>query len=146
MIYKLKVLFAALVAYRHNIHMLHWKVVGPDFDCVHKLLDQYVGQFNTFIDEIAEMILSMGNNPLTIQECMELLDQCDSHVLIIESTEDYDTEKVYKALEIMFNDLYTLYNDISNDCDCSECNSKFDEHKYWLRVESKYKNVKRMRK
>ena len=144
MIEKMKLLFAVVLAYRHNLHMLHWKVVGCDFDTIHKLLDDYVDKFNTFVDEIAEMLLSIGHNPLTLQEAITLLSDLNTHILVIESQEDYESDKVFKALDIMFNDLYTMYTDISNECEYSECVSKFDEHKYWLRVEGKYKNKKRL--
>ena len=144
MIEKMQLLFAVLLAYRHNLHMLHWKVVGKSFDKVHIILDDYVSQFNTFIDEIAEILLSMGNNPLTLQEAISLLDGLDRHILMVESHEDYECKEVFKAVDIMFTDLYTMYTEISKECEYSECVSTFDEHKYWLRIEGKYKNKKRL--
>ena len=142
---KLKFLFALLVAYRHNIHMLHWKVVGEHFDCVHKLMDKYVDKFNGFIDDIGEMLLSLEQDPLTLQECMELLSNHESDFLVIESTRDYEGEDVFKAIQIMFNDLYVMYTSITSECELGDCVSKLDEHKYWLRVECYYKNMKRMK-
>lgn len=144
MIEKMRLLFAVLICYRHNLHMLHWKVTGMSFDKAHKVLDEYVEQFNTFIDEIGEMLLSMGNNPLTLQESITLLTNLDSHILVVESHENYNCEEVFKAVDIMFEDLYTMYTNISEDCDYSDCASKLDEHKYWLRIEGKYKNKKRL--
>ena len=144
MIEKMKLLFAVLLCYRHNLHMLHWKVVGMSFDKAHKVLDEYVSQFNTFIDEIAEMLLSMGHSPLTLQEAISLLTNLDSHILIVESDEDYKCKEVFKAVDIMFNDLYIMYTDISKECDYGDCVSKLDEHKYWLRIEGMYKNKKRL--
>lgn len=143
MIEKLKLLFAVLLAYRHNLHMLHWKVVGKSFDKAHTILDDYVSQFNIFIDEIAEMILSMGHNPLTLQESISLLDNLDTHILMVESHEDYECKEVFKAVDIMFTDLYTMYDSISRDMG-GDCGSKLDEHKYWLRIEGMYKNKKRL--
>ena len=93
---------------------------------------------------IAEMILSLDGNPLTIQECMKNLSDTNAEILVIESDEDYENEDVFKAIDIMFNDLYYGYDKISKDCEYSDCVSKLDEHKYWLRVEGKYKNKKRM--
>ena len=46
---ELQKLFSLLICYRHNIHMLHWKVSGPSFMCLHKTLDEYVDKFNDFI-------------------------------------------------------------------------------------------------
>lgn len=145
MVQKLQTLFSVLVCYRHNLHMLHWKVVGHHFEGAHTLLDSYVSKFNTFIDEIGEMILSMDGNPLTLQECIDIVTQLDQHILIIESGEDYDSTRVYNALDIMFTDLYNLYTEISKDCEFTDCTSVLDEHKYWLRIEGKYKNKKRMK-
>ena len=136
---ELQKLFSLLVCYRHNIHMLHWKVSGHSFMCLHKVLDYYVDKFNSFIDDIAELMLSTGINPLTLQECLELISNNDEHHLLIESTENYDANKVYDALLYMISDLFTVYNKVSEECIYSECNSKLDEHKYWLRIEWKYK-------
>lgn len=147
MVKELQNLFAVLNTYRHNIHMLHWKIVGEDFDCTHRLFDSYVGQFNTFIDEVAEMILSLNGNPLTIQECIDVITHLDKEILVLESDEDYDNEKAFKAIAIMFESLYDMYTHISRSMseDLSECAGKLDEHKYWLRIEGKYKNKKRMK-
>lgn len=144
MIPKLQLLFAILLFYRHNLHMLHWKVVGKTFDDTHKILDDYVSQFNTFIDEIAEILLSMGNNPLTLQEAFSLLENLDTHILIVESTENYKCKEVFNAIDIMFNDLYKVYTQVSEECEYSDIKSKFDEHQYWLRIEAMYKNKKRL--
>ena len=148
MVEKLQKLFAMSVCYRHNLHMLHWKVKGPEFDCVHKLLDDYVGKFNEFIDEIAEMLLSFDSYPLTLQECLDLLSKDSDDVLVVESDEDYDSEEVFKAIGIMFDGLYNLYTEIRQDKstdEYSECGGKLDEHKYWLRLENNYKNKRRMK-
>ena len=92
MIDKIKWLFAVLVWYRHNLHMLHWKVVGKDFDTIHSMLDDYVSKFNTFIDEIAEMLLSMGSNPLTMSEITSMLSSSDCRILTVESDSDYKSK------------------------------------------------------
>ena len=144
MIERLQVLFSVVMCYRHNIHMLHWKVAGKDFDTTHKILDNYVSKFNLFVDEIAEMLLSIGGNPLTIQECMNVLVPSDKHILLIESKANYTSDEAYKALDIMFNDLYNIYSEITSTCEYTDCASKLDEHKYWLRVEGLYKNKKRL--
>lgn len=143
MIDKIKWLFAVLVWYRHNLHMLHWKVVGKDFDTIHSMLDDYVSKFNTFIDEIAEMLLSMGSNPLTMSEITSMLSSSDCRILTVESDSDYKSKEVFNAIDMMFGELWIIYNDISKDCP-SDCVSKLDEHRYWLRVECQYKNRRRI--
>lgn len=140
----LQALFAVLLCYRHNLHMLHWKVVGKQFDKIHTICDDYVSQFNTMIDEVAEMILSMGGDPLTVQESMQLLSEHAANIPIVESHTNYECEDAFKAIDVMFESLYTMYTNITNECECGDCVSKLDEHKYWLRVEGKYKNKKRM--
>ena len=140
----LQELFSMLICYRHNLHMMHWKTYGPDFDTVHKLLDDYVDKFNTFVDEIAEMLLSLGGNPLTLQEVIELVTMSDRKILYSASSDNYTADNVYHSIRIMFEELYYRYSDISKNCEFGECVSKMDEHKYWLRIESRYKNIRRL--
>ena len=144
MIEKLQVLFAVLVCYKHNIQMMHWKVIGEDFECIHRNLDEYTAKFSEIIDDIAEMIMSLDGSPLTLQESIELLSKTDAHVLIIESKDNYNDSEVSKALDIIFDDLYNIYTEIISTCEYSECASKLDEHKYWLRLTGKYKIKRRL--
>ena len=145
MVENLQKLFAVLVCYRHNLHMLHWKVIGLDFDCVHKLLDDYVSKFNDFIDEIGEMILSLGGNPLTLHECVDLVVKSDMHILNVESHESYTVVESFRAVGAMFATLMTSYEMLQHEDSLpSECKSKLDEHLYWLRIECRYKNNSRL--
>lgn len=143
----LKILFAALVCYRHNIHILHWKCIGHKFDMLHSLFDEYNDKIGDFIDDIGEMLLVNGENPLGLDECLKILTDDDTHFLILNSNEDYDCEKALNALNMMFNTLLELYDELTDDDDISsDCISKLDEHKYWIRIENNYKNKRRMMK
>jgi len=145
---KLQYLFSTLVAYRHNIHMLHWKVCGEGFDCVHTLMDSYLDKFNDMVDDVAEMILSFNTNPFTLEECMDCLKKSNKQVLVIESDADFTKENVFNAIKIMFDDLCEIYTDIHKEYEGTPCPSfsKLDEHRYWLLIENNYKNERRLKK
>lgn len=140
----MKKLFAALVWYRHNLHMLHWKTTGKDFDKAHGLCDDYVSKFNGFIDEIAEMMLSLGENPMTLQECIETLDSSNKKFITVESSKDYDSEDIHHAIDVIFESIMNIYDELAEKSEIpSDCISKLDEHRYWFRIEKNYKNKRR---
>lgn len=142
--HEMRGLFAMLLCYRHNLHMLHWKATGKRFDKIHSICDDYVSKFNTFIDEIAEIMLSIDINPLTMDEAIQVLNNNEKTFLLVESNHDYDYKEAFKAIDVMFTDLYTQYCIVSRAGEFSDISSKLDEHKYWLRIEGFYKNKKRL--
>ena len=142
---RLKSLFAALVIYRHNINILHWKVKGCHFDCLHELFDNYGDKFNSFIDEVAEILLITGCNPLSIQACIENASNDKNNHIVLSPDDDYDCDDAPKQIGIMFSTLLNMYAEISNNKDLtSDLQSKLDEHMHWLRLEYNYKNSRRV--
>lgn len=144
---ELKRLFAVIIVYRHNIHMLHWKASGSHFDCIHKLCDDYVDHFNGLVDEIAEMILMLGEVPLTLHECFELVDNDSSHeYIIISASEDYDEEDTAEHIGTMFNDIMSIYDEIySKDELPKDIIASIDGQMGWFRLENHYKNRQRLK-
>mgnify|MGYP004536712617 FL=1 len=50
----------------------HWNVIGKGFFTTHEKLEEYYGEVREQIDEVAEHILSLGNQPLgTMKDFME---------------------------------------------------------------------------
>jgi len=141
---KLNELFAALVVYRHNFHILHWKVKSCDFDCVHKLFDDYVDKFNTMIDEVAEVMLSVGMNPLCLQGCIDQLVRSGTEFVVLDPVDDYDPKKAFEITNTMLTKLMDVYCEVCKNDIPSDIISKLDEHKYWLRIEAFYKNGRRL--
>ena len=143
---RLDQLFSALVIYRHNMNILHWKSKGCHFDCLHKLFGDYSDKFNDLIDEVAEIMLIEGQNPLCFKHCFETASEDTRDHLVLTGAEDYDFENAATAVEKMFNMLISMYTEIAENNDLSpELQSKFDEHLYWLKLECRYKNVQRMK-
>lgn len=141
-----KQLFSTLVLYRHNIHILHWKCHGRDFEAVHMHMDTYLDRFNEFIDDIGEIMMELDMNPLCLCSCMKELegDQDKKHVCI-DADADYDSVMVYRFIESMFCELMDMYKHISYDAAIpSDVKSILDEHSQWLRLETNYKNKRRL--
>lgn len=44
---------------------LHWNVVGPNFNAMHKMFEDHYTELNTAIDELAERIRAVGATPLS---------------------------------------------------------------------------------
>ena len=61
---KLNHLLANLVVEYHKLQNLHWYVKGPDFFQAHAKLEEYYDEINGTIDEIAEVLLQIGGQPL----------------------------------------------------------------------------------
>lgn len=142
MIRDLQNIFANLIYCRHSIHMLHWRCVGTDFDSVHSMLDGYVSKMSEFIDEVAEMILSLDGLPLTFEECVS--NDSIQRVMFVEPNKTYTNKEVYKQICNIFTELYRIYSEATVKCNIGDCASKLDEHRYWLRIEGGYKNKNRM--
>ena len=99
---RLKQLFSALVIYRHNMNILHWKSKGCHFDGLHKLFSDYGDKFNNLIDEVAEIMLIEGENPLCFKHCFETASEDTRDHLILTGGENYDSENSAIAVEKMF--------------------------------------------
>ena len=138
-------IFASLIVYRHNLHILHWKISGHNFEDMHKLLDDYVSKFNSFIDEIGEMMLSLNCNPLALSDCIHILENDEEYFLMLDPSEDYDMEDALSAMDKMFTDMMVMYMTLYKEVELpDDCKSKLDEHRYWFRIENSYKNKRRM--
>lgn len=47
----------------------HWNIVGPQFNDLHKFLDEQYGELNETVDEVAERARALGGNAIgTLQE------------------------------------------------------------------------------
>lgn len=143
----IKTLFSTIILYRHNLHILHWKAKGCHFDCIHELLDTYVDKFNTYVDEVAEIMLMLGINPLSLQDCLQIAeDDSDITHVLIDPTGDYDGHECMDYIQTMFTTLMGIYRNI---CDENilpkDIMATFDNHLGWLRLENHYKNVQRLK-
>lgn len=59
------------VFYR-KIQNYHWNIIGEHFFVLHEKLEEYYNDINSQIDEVAEHILMLGNEPLgTMKDYLE---------------------------------------------------------------------------
>lgn len=84
----------------------HWNVCGNDFFVLHSKLEEYYDEVNKQIDEIAEHILMLGEQPLgTMQDYL-------NNTCIVEAKNEKIEEKA--IFENIINDLGTLLNKVTN--------------------------------
>ncbi len=56
-----------------KLHQFHWYVTGSDFFTLHEKFEEFYTESGTFVDEIAERILTIGGKPLaTMKEYLEV--------------------------------------------------------------------------
>ena len=84
----------------------HWNVCGKDLFVLHSKLEEYYDEVNKQIDEIAEHILMLGEQPLgTMQDYL-------NNTCIVEAKNEKIEEKA--IFENIINDLGTLLNKVTN--------------------------------
>ena len=96
------------VFYR-KVQNYHWNIIGKDFFVIHEKLEEYYDKINEQIDEVAEHIIILGNEPLgtmkdylantCIEEAKnEKINDCDVFTNIIKDLEKL-LQKVTKIKE-----------------------------------------------
>ena len=121
----LNCLLADLNVFYRKLQNYHWNVKGKDFFTMHTKLEEYYDEINEQIDEVAEHILMLNNQPLgtmknyldntCIQEAKnEKIDECEVIKNIItdygtllkkvtEIKEEADKQKFYATSSLMDN-------------------------------------------
>ena len=102
-------LLSDLNVFYRKVQNYHWNIVGKDFFVIHEKLEEYYDEINEQIDEVAEHILILGNEPLgtmkdylantCIEEARnEKINDCDVFTNIIKDLEKL-LQKVTKIKE-----------------------------------------------
>lgn len=103
---KLNEFLADLNVFYRKLQNYHWNVQGKDFFQVHAKLEELYNEINEQIDEIAEHILMLGEQPLgTMQDYL-------NNTCIVEAKNEKIEEKA--IFENIKNDLGTLLNKVTN--------------------------------
>ena len=102
-------LLAALILFQHNVKILHWNLVGVDFDPVHQLLGDYYDQLGEFIDDIAETSIQLEIPPVGLTEAFDILNGLNDDFVALEGKEIFTSEESFNSLGIMFEKLLSLY-------------------------------------
>lgn len=145
MVEMLKKLFSMLVLYQHNVKMLHWNVIGCDFDSIHAVLGEYADKMGLFIDDVAEIMLQLDMDILSLHEVMEYLEKDEDYNYIeLRSGEKFETDDVFKYIHVFFTQLISVYEEIYKDQDLDgSIISELQTQQFWFRKEALYKNKHR---
>jgi len=140
---KFKILLASLVTQQYNLRVLHWKVKGLSFDTPHKILDEYIDKFSQFIDQIAELMLTQGENPPSMNEIIETanIEKFNENLMMI----DYNEIQVYKGIYDILNLIISKIQDCREGCEFSYIVSVLDEIEGYLQIEANYKTKQRIK-
>jgi DNA-binding ferritin-like protein len=140
-----KTLLSALILHSHNVRMLHWNVTGIDFDPVHKTLDNYYGMLDGFVDEIAEIGLQVGIEPVGLFEALATLKDDSRPYTNLLGSKKFTSTEAFTYIGVIFTTLIALYTNVCKDTSLPpDIINKLEEHMYLLRKELQYKNVSRL--
>mgnify|MGYP006398330721 FL=1 len=86
-----------------KLHNYHWYVKGPHFFTLHEKFEEFYTETATYIDDIAERLLTIGGQPVgTLKETLEM-------ATIQEAS---GSEKADEMVEIILQDFKIIANDI----------------------------------
>ena len=138
-----KKLLALLTVYQYNIRVLHWKISGLDFDDKHSLFGSYYEEFDGFIDKVSELSMQLGNDPISFNEVHSLCENMEENVIICQGTTNYSNIDALKMIGTMFEQLIIVIESCQEGVP-SDIQSELDDIKQYLRLESRYKNRRRL--
>ena len=93
-------LLSDLNVFYRKLQNYHWNVTGQDFFQAHSKLEELYNEINEQIDEVAEHILNLGEEPLgTLKDYLEKTNITEAENKKIKSQEVFQTiQKDYKKL------------------------------------------------
>ena len=101
-----KELTALFTVYSNNFKVMHWGSIGPKFDRIHNLSQEYYDMTSDDLDVLAEMGLRIGQKPATIMESTKILAEVEEHkFFVFDSFSDCDYECFVKTANIMLSDI-----------------------------------------
>ena len=113
-------LLAMTMHYEHNVHLLHFKLCGKNFIQDHTYLGELYSTMQAHVDQIGELGLMVGVNPLTLQECLSVLDGDSREFITVSGNNDYDSETAFKLVSTMFREVIEEIDYICNNNRLSE--------------------------
>lgn len=131
---------ALLTLYENNLRGLHWKLMGPNFNMDHLRFGDYYDKLGCFLDETAEMMISMGISPISVMSLNDILSSDEINAIAIDMSKDYTGEAANIAAQQMFTQLYekaaALAKDDSLPVDVQDV---YMAHAKFYRIECLYK-------
>jgi len=141
----MQTLLSALIVNSHNVRILHWNIVGIDFDPVHEKLGSYYDILTEFVDDIAETCVMLEVPPVGIHEAFAILKEDRRPFTSLSGGKKYTSTESFELISEMFGSLIELYQEIcSMDSLPGDVINKLQEHLYRIRKELQYKNKARL--
>lgn len=109
-----------------KLHNLHWNVKGPNFKSVHEYLEEIYDSFNEELDEIAELIIMQGGEPL-----VKMSDYLKNAQIQEADSKKFSTEEAFK---IVLDDIKLMkksaleIREEADEADNFEVVAKMEEH------------------
>lgn len=132
---------ALITLAENNMRVIHWKLCGDDFNITHERYGKYYDELGNMMDECAEQMITIGINPVSMMEAVEILkSDSDVHAIVMDPSINYDASSADRAAIEMFTQLHTIANQLSCDsnlpCDVQDV---ILDHAKWFRIEGLYK-------
>ncbi len=108
----LNCLLADLNVFYRKLQNYHWNVKGKDFFTMHEKLEEYYDEINEQIDEVAEHILMLNNEPLGTMK-----DYLDNTCITEAKNEKIDKCEVIKNIIADYNTLFKKVSEIKEEAD-----------------------------
>ena len=108
----LNCLLADLNVFYRKLQNYHWNVKGKDFFTMHAKLEEYYDEINEQIDEVAEHILMLNNEPLGTMK-----DYLDNTCIVEAKNEKIDECEVIKNVITDYTTLLKKVNEIKEEAD-----------------------------
>jgi DNA-binding ferritin-like protein len=135
---KISELIRLIISAQYKMRLTHWRICGNHFDSIHNITDEYVDKLGDLIDELTEMLMSMGGNPVTFSSCNDSeLDSMDVGTKI-------DADIALQIIKSTFQNIIKKYQELSQENLPSVIHSKLDEEEYWFIIENNFKTRLRM--
>lgn len=131
---------ALLTLHENNFRGLHWKLHGQSFHTDHVRFGGYYDKLGAFMDETAELMISMGITPVGISGLMDILNSDEVNTSYIDMSKDYSAEAANVAAAQIFNELYECATALANDESIPvDIRDTYSEQAKYYRIEGKYK-------
>lgn len=129
-------LHSLLVDYQYNFRVLHWKTVSNNFDGTHALMAEYYTKLEEFLDSVAEILLILDINPVSLEECAKVNDvDCDPN-------KDYTRKECIEKTNEMLNNLVSAINNAQKGLP-EDMQDELKQMQFYIRKEVEYKGKAR---
>lgn len=129
-----------LIAAQHLLRLCHWNSSGKHFDSVHAVCGDYVDHIEDDIDAVAEMVISLGKQPVTLDECK------NEFGINIDVNTTYQSEEIYAYIVTIFNKIIKDYTTAQAEQIPAAYRSELETMQHYYLIENMYKNMRRLTK